>query len=48
MEGTLSNGDLMRVKACYAENLEKVAVGDRVDITYSEALAVSVEAPAQK
>jgi hypothetical protein len=25
-----------------------VAVGDRVDITYSEALAVSVEAPAKK
>ena len=38
----------MTVKARYPENLEKVAVGDRVDITYSEALAVSVEAPAQK
>ena len=47
---TLQNpdGDLMTVKARYPENLEKVAVGDHVDITYSEALAISVEAPARK
>jgi Cu/Ag efflux protein CusF len=40
--------DLMTVKARHPENLEKVAVGDRVDITYSEALAISVQEPAQK
>ncbi|MFI5398258.1 MAG: hypothetical protein ACHQ9S_22195 [Candidatus Binatia bacterium] len=42
------DGDLTTVKARYPENLDRVAVGDRVDITYSEALAISVEAPAQK
>jgi len=42
------DGDPMTVKARYPENLEKVAVGDRVDISYTEALAISVEAPARK
>lgn len=36
-------GNLATIKAENPKNLEKVKVGDRVAITYSEALAVSVE-----
>jgi len=36
-------GNSQTVKATNMANLRKVQVGDLVDITYSEALAVSVE-----
>ncbi len=42
------DGDLSTVKVRYPENLNRVAVGDLVNITYTEALAISVEPPAKK
>ena len=42
------DGDVFTVKARHPENLERVAVGDHVDLTYSEALAISVEPPAHQ
>ncbi len=42
------DGELTTIKARHPENLERVAVGDLVDITYTEALAISVETPAKK
>jgi Cu/Ag efflux protein CusF len=41
-------GNSVVVKARHPENLEKVQVGDKVVITYTEALAVSVEKVAAK
>ncbi len=41
-------GNSVEVKARHPENLEKVKVGDKVVITYTEALAVSVEKVAAK
>ena len=41
-------GNSVVVKARHPENLEKVKVGDKVVITYTEALAVSVEKVAGK
>lgn len=47
--GTVSlrspEGDVTTVKAPDPEHLDSVAVGDLVDITYSEILAVSVDTP---
>ncbi len=40
-------GNLFKVKAKDPEKLKAVSVGDLVDITYTQALAVSVE-PAPK
>jgi Cu/Ag efflux protein CusF len=44
---TLSNpeGELTTIKARNPDNLNRVSVGDLVDITYTEALAISVETP---
>jgi Cu/Ag efflux protein CusF len=44
---TLRNpeGELTTIKARNPDNLNRVAVGDLVDITYTEALAISVETP---
>lgn len=39
------DGELMTVKARNPDNLNRVAVGDLVDITLTEALAISVETP---
>jgi hypothetical protein len=39
------NGKLQVVKARDPKNLEKVAVGDQVVITYTEALAIDLEKP---
>ena len=48
-EGTVTlrsaEGELTTIKARHPENLERVAVGDLVEITYTEALAISVETP---
>lgn len=41
-------GDSVTIKARDPRNLDRVAVGDLVDITYTEAVAVSVEEPAKK
>ncbi len=42
------DGELTTVKARNPDNLNRVAVGDLVDLTYTEALAISVEPPAKK
>jgi Cu/Ag efflux protein CusF len=42
------DGELTTVKARNPDNLNRVVVGDLVDITYTEALAISVEAPGTK
>ncbi len=42
------DGELTTIKARHPENLDRVVVGDLVDITYTEALAISVETPAKK
>jgi hypothetical protein len=42
------DGDATTIKARDPQKLDRVAVGDLVEITYTEALAVSVEAPAKK
>ena len=39
------DGETRTFKVRYPEKLEHVAVGDLVDITYTEALAISVETP---
>ena len=36
-------GDLVTMKVRHPENLERVSVGDLVDITYTQAVAISVE-----
>jgi len=43
-----ADGELFSVKARNPDNLARVVVGDLVDITYTEAIAISVEAPAKK
>jgi len=45
---TNADGDSVTIKARDPNNLNKVQVGDLVQITYSEALAVSVEPAAKK
>lgn len=47
---TLRNpdGELATFKARYPENLDRVAVGDLVEITYTEALAISVDTPTKE
>ncbi len=42
------DGGTTTIKARNPDNLNRVAVGDLVDITYTEALAISVEAPGAK
>lgn len=42
------DGESTTIKARDPQKLERVAVGDLVEITYTEALAVSVDAPAKK
>jgi len=42
------DGDMTTVKARDPQKLDRVAVGDLVDITYTEALGISVEAPTKK
>lgn len=39
------DGELTTVKVRYPEKLERVSVGDLVEITYTEALAISVDTP---
>jgi hypothetical protein len=39
------DGETTTIKGPYARKLDRVAVGDLVDITYTEALAVSGEPP---
>ena len=41
-------GNTVTVKARDPKNLNKVKAGDNVDITYTEALAISLDKPAQK
>jgi Cu/Ag efflux protein CusF len=42
------DGETTTIKARNPDNLNRVAVGDLVDITYTEALAISVETPQKK
>jgi Cu/Ag efflux protein CusF len=42
-----ADGQLLPIKVRYPERLEGVAVGDMVEITFTEAMAISVEAAAQ-
>lgn len=42
------DGELLTVKARNPDNLNRVSVGDLVDITYTEALAISVETPTKE
>ena len=42
------DGEDTTIKARNPDNLNRVSVGDLVDITYTEAFAVSVEAPGKK
>jgi Cu/Ag efflux protein CusF len=42
------DGELTTIKARNPDNLNRVTVGDLVDITLTEALAISVETPAKK
>lgn len=42
------DGELLTVKARNPDNLNRVSVGDLVDITYTEAVAISVEAPTKE
>ena len=41
-------GDSVTVKARDPKNLDKVKVGDKVEITYTEALVISLDKPAKK
>ena len=41
-------GKTVTVKAENPENLKKVKVGDEIEITYTEALAISVEKAKKK
>jgi ribosome maturation factor RimP len=41
-------GNTVTVKARDPKNLDKLKVGDNVDITYTEALAISLDKPAKK
>ena len=41
-------GDLTTIKARDPQNLNRVSVGDLVQITYTEAVGISVETPAKK
>jgi hypothetical protein len=43
-----ADGESTTIKARNPANLERVAVGDLVEITYTEALAIAVEPPAKK
>lgn len=43
----MPDGELNTVKARNPDNLNRVAVGDLVDITYTEAIGISVEEPQQ-
>jgi Cu/Ag efflux protein CusF len=42
------DGDASTIKVRYPEKLDRVAVGDLVQLTYTEAVAVSVETPTKK
>jgi hypothetical protein len=42
------DGDSVTVKARDPKNLDKVKVGDNIEITYTEALAISLDKPASK
>ena len=42
------DGDLTTIKARNPDNLNRVSVGDLVQITYTEALGISVETPTKK
>ncbi len=42
------DGELTTIKVRNPDNLNRVAVGDLVQITYTEALGISVETPAKK
>lgn len=42
------DGELTTIKARNPDNLNRVAVGDLVQITYTEALGISVETPTKK
>lgn len=42
------DGKTKTIKARNPENLDKVAVGDQVEISYTEAVAISVDKPARK
>jgi hypothetical protein len=42
------DGDSVTVKARDPKNLDKVKVGDNIEITYTEALAISLDKPANK
>jgi Cu/Ag efflux protein CusF len=42
------DGDLNTIKVRNPSNLDRVTVGDLVEITYTEAVAVSVDSPAKK
>jgi hypothetical protein len=41
-------GQVTTVKARDPRNLDRVAVGDLVEVTYTEAMAVSVDKPGQQ
>jgi hypothetical protein len=41
-------GNVTTVKARDPRNLERVAVGDLVEVTYTEAIAVAVEKPGKQ
>jgi len=41
-------GNAVTVKARDPKNLDKVKVGDNVEITYTQALAISLDKPAKK
>jgi Cu/Ag efflux protein CusF len=41
-------GDTKTIKARYPDDLKRVSVGDLVEITYTEALAISVQTPTKK
>src|SRR5262249_1391618 len=42
------DGESFTTKVRHPENLKKVDVGDHVELTYSEALAIAVDTPAKK
>jgi hypothetical protein len=41
-------GNTRTIKVTSAEKLQGVSVGDTVDLTYAEAIAIKVEKPAKK
>ncbi len=43
-----TDGERTTIKARNPDNLKRVSVGDIVDITYTEAMAISVDPPAEK